>query len=349
MPAAGGEVAPTRHDFEFHGRGGEFFRIWIVNLALSLLTMGIYSAWAKVRTQRYLYGNTYVGGHSLDYDASPWRILVGRVIAVSALLGYSLSVSFWPETIGLWYVAFGVLIPWLINSSLRFTARNSSYRNIRFNFGGTYAGALVNYVIWPILGYGTLFLLMPQARRARDFYYVNKHAYAGKPFETNFPAFRIYVAYIGGVAVFLALIFASFLAIGYLAEYVKSAKVLDASYAGFLIFPLYAIAYTVSLTFIDIMAFNLSLNNAKFDGRHELRSRVSPWCMAWIVVSNFVLILLTVGLFYPWARVRQSRYQTERLSLIVYGDLDAYTYELSRANSAIGEEVAGFFDLGIGL
>ena len=38
---------------EFSGRGGEYFRIWIVNLVLTILTFGIYSAWAKVRTKRY--------------------------------------------------------------------------------------------------------------------------------------------------------------------------------------------------------------------------------------------------------------------------------------------------------
>ncbi|MGA3159250.1 MAG: DUF898 family protein, partial [Steroidobacteraceae bacterium] len=47
---------------EFRGEGGEYFRIWIVNLLLTLLTLGIYSAWAKVRKQRYLYSNTSVAG-----------------------------------------------------------------------------------------------------------------------------------------------------------------------------------------------------------------------------------------------------------------------------------------------
>ena len=31
-----------REPFIFTGRGGEYFRIWIVNLCLSLLTLGIY-------------------------------------------------------------------------------------------------------------------------------------------------------------------------------------------------------------------------------------------------------------------------------------------------------------------
>jgi uncharacterized membrane protein YjgN (DUF898 family) len=351
--AEGSAAAPIRHDFEFRGTGREFFRIWILNLALTLLTFGIYSAWAKVRTQRYLYGNTYIAGHALDYDPSPWRILIGRTIALAAFLSYSITVGIWPQSLGLWYLAFGALLPWLINSSLRFNARNTSYRNIRFNFTGDYVGALVNYVVWPILGYGTLGLLLPRARKARDYFYVNKHAYGGRDFETNFSTGRIYLIYIAGIAIFFALIAGLFAGFYALAQETKAIKGLNLAafgpYVAFIIAPLYIIVYTIASTFIDIMVFNLSLNRAKFDGRHELRSRVSPWVMSWIVVSNLVLILLTVGLFYPWARIRMTRYETTRLSLLAASDLDEYTSELSRARSAIGEEVAGFFDLGIGL
>lgn len=37
---------------EFRGTIAEYFKIWIVNIALSLLTLGIYSAWATVRTHK---------------------------------------------------------------------------------------------------------------------------------------------------------------------------------------------------------------------------------------------------------------------------------------------------------
>ena len=65
----------------FHGSGREFFGIWIVNIVLSLLTLGIYSAWAKVRTKKYFYGNTELAGDRFDYHATPKQILIGRVIA----------------------------------------------------------------------------------------------------------------------------------------------------------------------------------------------------------------------------------------------------------------------------
>jgi len=52
-----------RHPLSFTGDAREYFNIWIVNIALTILTLGIFSAWAKVRKKRYFYGNTYADGH----------------------------------------------------------------------------------------------------------------------------------------------------------------------------------------------------------------------------------------------------------------------------------------------
>ena len=41
-----------RYPLRFTGSGGEYFKIWIVNLLLTIATLGIYSAWAKVRKAR---------------------------------------------------------------------------------------------------------------------------------------------------------------------------------------------------------------------------------------------------------------------------------------------------------
>jgi len=69
----------------FTGRAGEYFGIWIVNLLLSIVTLGIYSAWAKVRRKKYFYNNTLIDNVGFDYHASPIAILKGRIIAVVLL------------------------------------------------------------------------------------------------------------------------------------------------------------------------------------------------------------------------------------------------------------------------
>src|SRR6187455_1066695 len=80
-------VARLNVPFEFRATGGEYFRIWIVNLLLTIVTLGIYSAWAKVRRLRYFYGNTLLDGHSFEYHGRPLAILKGRLIVVGLYLG----------------------------------------------------------------------------------------------------------------------------------------------------------------------------------------------------------------------------------------------------------------------
>lgn len=340
---------PQTLAFEFRGSGREFFRIWFVNIALTLMTLGIYGAWAKVRTTRYFYGNTYIAGHAFDYHASPWRILIGRIIALLLLLAYSISTQIYPFAILVWYLIFAAFIPWLINSSLRFTARNSSYRNIRFNFTGAYLEAFIAYVLWAMVAGATLGLLYPRARKARDYFYINHHTYGGRSFETEFSTGRIYLIYLAG----LGILFGGFIAVSMAVGALATAKVIPKDIVG----PVIPVAmglvffaiYTLMSVFIDVLVFNLSLNGTMLDKKHKLRSRVSPWRMAWIKITNSLLTLFTIGIFYPWARIRAARYQTTRLSLIAASDLDEFTAEVTESQSAIGEEVAGFFDLGIGL
>ena len=46
----------------FDGKAMEYFGIWIANIVLNVVTLGIFSAWAKVRKLRYFYNNTKILG-----------------------------------------------------------------------------------------------------------------------------------------------------------------------------------------------------------------------------------------------------------------------------------------------
>ncbi|MEJ0042043.1 MAG: DUF898 family protein [Rhizomicrobium sp.] len=158
-----------------------------------------------MRTQRYFYGNTYLAGQSFEYHASAWRILVGRAIALALFLGYSLSVVFVPFTFGIWFLILGAALPWLANASIRFNARNTSWRNVRFNFNATYFEAFIAYVVWSAAALA-FFPLIPYTRRVHDYFYINHHRFGGRGFETSFPARRIYFVYLFGFILVVVLL-----------------------------------------------------------------------------------------------------------------------------------------------
>ena len=132
---------PQPHRVRFHASGSEYFRIWIVNLLLTIATLGIYSAWAKVRRTQYMYACTELAGSSFDYHGRPLAILKGRLIALVLFGAYNLAFKVSLAAGGVMLLLLAAVLPWLIWNSLRFKLHNTSYRGLRFGFGGSVAAA----------------------------------------------------------------------------------------------------------------------------------------------------------------------------------------------------------------
>jgi len=111
--------------FEFTGKADEYFQIWIVNVCLTIVTLGVYSAWAKVRKKRYLYGNTWLQGTSFEYLGDPSKILKGRLIIGGGLLIYFVASFFLPFVDEYSWLLFLLILPWLVVMARTFTAREA--------------------------------------------------------------------------------------------------------------------------------------------------------------------------------------------------------------------------------
>src|SRR5262245_31099382 len=117
-------------EWRFTGKATEYFRIWIIGVALSLLTLGIYSAWAKVRSQQYFYRHTWLDGSSFEYIASPRELLRGRLLFAALLtLVFIVQVVFTPAALVVLALLLAVT-PWVIVRSIAFRARSSVFRNV---------------------------------------------------------------------------------------------------------------------------------------------------------------------------------------------------------------------------
>ena len=122
-PATATPTGPQRETpLEFTGNGREYFGIWIVNILLTIVTLGIYSAWATVRNNQYFYGNTKLDGASFQYLASPITILKGRLIALAVLVVYVVLSEMYVEAAVVFAIAFIPLVPWIMVRSQRLQA-----------------------------------------------------------------------------------------------------------------------------------------------------------------------------------------------------------------------------------
>lgn len=137
LPQAEEHRMPVR----FTGSGSEYFRIWIVNLLLTLVRLSLYHPWAKVRRLRYFHGNTQVGGHALDFHGNPWTMLRGYLLVGAMVVLYTLAGNFSPVAGLIAFFIVAALWPALLKSSMQFRLANTSWRGLRFRFRGTLGGA----------------------------------------------------------------------------------------------------------------------------------------------------------------------------------------------------------------
>ncbi|KFX04016.1 membrane protein [Pectobacterium betavasculorum] len=141
----------AQHRVQFHGKAGEYFAIWLVNALLTIITLGIYSAWATVRRRRYFYGNTEINGDRFDYHAQPIQILKGRLLVIGGIILFYI-VMMMSQTLGtILALAFAALIPVIVIRNWRYNAIMSSYCGIRFNYHCQTGRAYWVLLLCPIL------------------------------------------------------------------------------------------------------------------------------------------------------------------------------------------------------
>jgi len=335
--------------FEFFGKGVEYFKIWIVNILLTIVTLGIYSAWAKVRNLQYFYGNTRLNNASFEYTAKPLQILKGRIIAMVFLVAYSVLSHTSPMLALAMLAILLIALPWVVVMSLRFNARYSSYRNISFKFHGGVWAACKAYVLWPLAGVFTLGILMPFAWKKQTEYIVNNHSYGQTPlsFDVNIGEyFKMLLIIIGGSVVFFVVYL---LVIGGGAAAASLAGGNGAFLA--LMIPmllLYLAFYLVIGSYVTVTMANIQYNHTRL-AEHRFSANWHTLSYLKLLFVNTLLILITLGLYIPFAKVRTAAYKAEHTQLIAGGDLDNFVAAEKEQTNSLAEGVNDLFAMDISI
>lgn len=339
-----GETGPSAR-FEFSGQAGEYFRIWIVNVFLTIITLGIYSAWAKVRRNRYLYGSTTLRGAAFDYLAEPVAILKGRLLAVAFLALYSVSGQLAPGLQMLLILLFLPFLPWIVIRARKFALRNTAYRNIRLDFDARKREAAAVYLGWPILIPLSMLLLYPFYVWRRTQFLIARSAYGTQSFAFTADPGAYYLAYLKFTALFLVVLAAGGAAFAYgLLGSEGGEKPAGALLA--LLVTLFALLATFSYKHVCIA--NLTWSSIAVGGL-QTRCALETRRMYWIALSNLCAIALSLGLLIPWATIRMTRYRVACMRLIGAENLESLVGTQRDQIGAAGEEIGELLGIDIGL
>ena len=349
VPAAPVEPQPVA----FTGDASEYFKIWIVNVLLTIVTLGIYAAWAKVRKRRYFCANTRVLGHTFEYLADPVKILYGNLIVGALFLALAFSQVVSPFLyLGL-VLLFSIAAPWFIVRALAFNARNTAWRGLRFNFTGTYGQSAMVFLLWPLMVPFTMGLLMPVVAQKQKDFIVKHHAFGTTPFSFTGKVeafFKVYgLAFLFFLPVVLAYFGLIFWAVMNLPKRLSPGflGVGPAELAVMLMFFLVFGLGFVGMQFFRARMFNLVWNNATLAGTRFLASlRFRDLLL--VEFTNKLVVALTLGFMFPWAAIRTAKLRAAAVKVAPAGDPDAFVAAAQPAVGAVGDSANDFFDFDIG-
>jgi uncharacterized membrane protein YjgN (DUF898 family) len=335
--------------FRFTGKASEYFRIWIVNTLLTIVTLGVYSAWAKIRTKQYFYRNTWLDGSSFEYLAKPIPILKGRLIAAAALgslfaaHSYSLNLYF-----GLLLV-YVLATPWVVTRALAFNARNSAFRNIRFAFVGRASEAWGVYLGMVLFQLVTCGLGYPYAQWRMTGFFIKRHLFGDLEFGWNSKSKDYYRAYLAALVLALPA-YVIFMVLGFAAARGATPGAEPKALSPVMIatMGLVYLYFLVPGAVLRARIANLVYGGVHI-GPHRLSSKQRWDELLKLYALNAVAVVFSLGLLIPWAKIRMAAYRAERLTLHADGDISAETL-FNDETGAVGEGLSdlGDFDLGIG-
>lgn len=357
--------------FTFTASGTGYFRIWVVNTALTILTLGFYHPWALVRKRQYFYGHTHFQGETFSFLGRPLPILWGYLLILTLTAVIQIG-NILANTNKLWLILvvggallWVVLLPVFVRMSIRFRASTALWNGLRFGHTVT-LGQSYGIFLWrTFLIYLTLGFYLPAWDLRRAALLFGGLKWGNLPFAFSAKLKDYWIAYLilWGVSAMVATVFFGAIMAGVVAKVLveqsggekksDSGKSGDLGVTDWAIMAILVVAYLVVIFVVSALWKSLLFKtnwNAVSVGPAKFGCRLSiPKYMLRSVVW-VGLTFLTLGFYRPWAQVAQTRMLLESLTLT--GDegeirtcLDQARSEQGTQGGAVGEvavENAGF-------
>lgn len=347
-------ITPASSSFKFHARGAEFFGIFWVNTLLTIVTLGLYYPWAKVRTTRYLFGCTELNESRFEYHATAKQLFKGFLLVYSLLVLFFVVSSVAPPMSGLMTLLAGLAMPWLLVQSIRFKAFMTSYRGIRFEFdfttGKAYLAALVASALTLVSGGMAIPWLIWRFKHL----IVNNLKFGNQAFICKGTFWRLAKVYLLCSFLYLIpIVLIVFFSMGVEMPTGEGDQISDAQAAMFgsimlLSFGSYLLLFLIVVPLIQVTTLNNLWDNTSIGG-HRVHCKIPLGSAIWVLFKNGLLTFLTLGLYYPFAVVNWWRLRFDSLSIDLPQDFEQIMASERQQQGALGESAADVLDIGFAL
>ncbi|MFQ5958628.1 MAG: YjgN family protein [Alphaproteobacteria bacterium] len=314
---------PTAHDSQkrlvHHGIAGELFKIHLVNVLLTIGTLGIYRFWARTRIRNYLWSQTSFLGDRLEYTGTGKELFLGFLIALAILVPIWVGYRTLSEVIAVQRPGLTIVLDTVFYSGLVFLVGVAIYRARRFRLSRTlwrgirggqtgsatdYGARSAAYLLLTIL---TLGLYWPFMDARLTGYKLNNTWFGDRRFTFDGDGRDLFKPFAICWLLFIPTLFMSWF-------WYRAA----------------ALEYYAGRTRYEDLRF---------------AAEVRPWPLTRLIVTNWLLRVFTLGLAYPWVMIRTARFVCANLDIV--GDQDFAAIAQSRQPApTTGEGLAATLDVG---
>lgn len=347
-------AASTSSQLKFHAKGAEFFGIFWINTLLTIITLGFYYPWAKVRTTRYLYGSTELNNSRFEYHATAKQIFKGFVVVYGGFILFFILSTVAPPASGLLILLITLAVPVLLLQSLRFKAFMTSYRGIRFDFDLTVGKAYLAALIAGVIVFFTAGLAMPWVIWRFKHLIVNKLKFGNQQFECKGTFWKLAKVYTLCSLFYLVPVILIFFFMGSVdfsggeeAE-LTNLQLMIISAIAIGSFLGYLVLFLIVVPLIQVTTINNLWGNTTIGG-NAVYCKIPLGAAVWVLFTNGFLTFFTLGLYYPFAIIRWWRLRFDSMSIAIPEDFEQVIASDRQKQGAFGESAADALDVGFAL
>ncbi len=300
----------------FNGSGSTLFGLTIVNTILTVITLGLYYPWAKVKYLKYYYQNFYMSGDHFSFHGTGKEIFKGFIRAMAFIVAivalYMLFIAIKLTAVGLiiYIAGFLLIMPIAMHGTMRYRLAKTSWRSIHFG----YRGNLTELIVLFLKGFGLTIVTL---------------GIYGSWFEMNFRSYLYKHIRFGNAT---------------LAFDGKGDDFFWLNFKGMLLtivtLGVYSFWYVA-----DLFRFHYQHTTVEHNGQvYRLDSMVSAGKVFRLQVVNILLIIFTLGLGFAWAQVRTMKFMAENVSIPEDLDTDNIVQTEGDYQDATGEGMFDFLD-----
>jgi uncharacterized membrane protein YjgN (DUF898 family) len=347
--------------FEFHGNWREFAPIAFTNLLLTIVTLGIYTFWARTRERRYLWSQTRFIDDRLEWTGTGLELFIGYVMAIVlffvplGLLQFAiqaLAIRGQDGAAALLFVVLYVGILYMVGlaiyRALRYRLSRTYWHGIRGGSNDQGFGYAISHLWKTVVGSMALGLLVPWSmvnlwNERWNRMSFGPHAFTSGARVSNSLMARYMLYYLLPIIGFIGIFVAAYFfrpSIDGSPEQIRLSLIVIAAlaYIGFFVV-LGLIALFFYAAYFREVVSNLSLGGLEF----EFAARTTDWLK--LFVGTVLLVVCTLGIGAIFIGYRNWAFFVRHMQAYGTLDLDDFTQSTTRAPGQ-GEGLLDAFDVG---